>query len=308
MDIARLRYFVKIAQRRSFRRAADELHIAQPALSRQVRLLEDELGVRLLTRNARGVTPTEAGMALLYGAERLFEFSAELRARVCSMAVTPAGRLRVGVQPSFATHFLTNVIVELRREHPELHFHITEAFSARLRDLVLADQLDLAVVSGLGAHPDLSLAPLYSEEIWLTGCTGQWKPPRKRLQPSYLIGRPILASGLMKPIAERAVGAENLVVAVEVDGAGPIAELVRQGVGLYFGPPTILWNELKSGQFVSAPLEGLHMRRDLIRRKDRPESAASALFISRIMAGIRRFSTTGGSPISSLAATQEQAP
>lgn len=302
MDMARLRYFAKIAQRRSFRRAADELHIAQPALSRQVKLLEEELGVKLLTRNARGVTPTEAGLALLYGAERLFDLSAELRARVCSMAVTPTGLLRVGVQPSFATRFLTKVIIELRREHPELHFHITEAFSARLRDMVVADQLDLAVVSGLGAHPDLSLTPLYAEEIWLTGCSGQWKPPRKRLQPGYLAGRPILASNLLKPIAERAVGAQELIVAVEVDGASPIADLVREGVGLYFGPPTILWNELQSGQFVSAPMEGLHIRRDLIRRKDRPESAASVLFINRIMDGIRQFAAGSGSPIALVAA------
>ena len=297
MDTTRLRYFVAIAQRRSFRSAAHELHITQPALSRHIKLLEQELGVQLLARTARGVAATEAGLMLLHGAQRLFDFSAELRARVCSLAVTPTGLVRVGVQPAFATHFLTKVLVELQRDYPHVHFHVVEALSERLRDLILSDQIDIAVVSGLAPHPELEFTPLYVEEVWLIGSRNKWTPPRRKVQPAYLKGRPLIASSLLKPVAEEAIGPGNVTVSVEIEGSSAIGHLIKEGAGLYLGPPTLLWDQLKTGGLIGVPVETLRLRRLLIRRKDRPESAAAALFVRRITEAIASFSAMSGSPI-----------
>lgn len=297
MDLLRLRYFARVAQCRSFRRASEELFIAQPALSRQVRLLEEDLGVRLLTRNARGVVPTEAGLALLYGTERLFDQTARLRAEVCSMAVVPSGLLRVGVQPAFAARFLSNIVARLRSEHPALHFHITEAFSERLRDLVVAGEADLAVVTALEDHPDLSSTPLYTEQSWLIGAVRHWKAPTRPVHPGYLKGQPVFAAHAVKPLLKRFNGLSVQNPGVELDAASAVRSFLQAGLGLYLGPPTMLWDQLQSGQFAGVQVRGLDISRYLIRRKDRPEGAAGAVFLTQALEEARRFAALRGSPV-----------
>ena len=94
----KLRYFVAVAEELNFGRAAQRLHIAQPVLSRQIRALEDELGVRLLIRDTRGAALTEAGNQLLQDARFLLSESKALRQRL-SRAATPTRVVRVGVMP-----------------------------------------------------------------------------------------------------------------------------------------------------------------------------------------------------------------
>lgn len=297
MDLTRLRYFSTIAQRRSLRRAAEDLHIAQPALSRHVRLLEQELGVKLLSRTARGVTPTEGGLALLRASEKLFDHFSRLKAEVTSVASTPTGTIRIGVLPAFGIRFLAAAVAELREAYPELAFEITEGFSQRLQDLVLASQIDMAVLAGLGPHPDLSCTPLYTEQVWLIGSAQHWEAPQKPVEPAYLAQHPLMTSQYFKPVVERAVGRNKLHIAVQVDGANIIRELIRRGTTLYLGPPTFLWEELRSRTFTGTPVKGFTFQRELVRRKDRPETAAGMLLVQRISEELQRFSRLNGSPI-----------
>jgi LysR family nitrogen assimilation transcriptional regulator len=297
IDLTRLRYFSTIAQRRSLRRAAEDLHIAQPALSRHVRLLEQELGVKLLTRTARGVTPTEGGLALLRASEKLLDQFGRLKAEVTSIASTPTGTVRIGVLPAFGVRFLAGVVAELRETYAQLTFEITEGFSQRLQDLVLSNQIDMAVLAGLGPHPDLTCTPLYTEEVWLIGSVRYWEAPQKAVDPAYLARHPLIMSQYFKPVAERATGRNKLHVAVQVDGANTIRELIKRGTSLYLGPPTFLWDELTAGAFTGAPVKGLTFQRELVRRKDRPETAAGMLLVQRFIDELQRFARSSGSPI-----------
>ena len=90
MDLLQLRYFCKVADLRNFTRAAAALHVAQPAVTRQVQLLEDELGIQLLTRHNRGAVPTEAGNRLKAGAEAIFTLMAQVKVDVVSHGLAEA--------------------------------------------------------------------------------------------------------------------------------------------------------------------------------------------------------------------------
>ena len=101
MDLRQLKYFVQIAESGNFSRAAEILRIAQPSLSQQVKNLEEELGVELLLRHARGVTPTEMGQQLYDHARRILEEVDRVKDVVRSQSVNPSGRVAVfsSVQP-----------------------------------------------------------------------------------------------------------------------------------------------------------------------------------------------------------------
>ena len=102
MDLKQIEYFLRVAERRSFSRAAEMLDVAQPTLSRQVRLLEQELGQHLLYRNGRGVEPTEAGLRFVEHARALLALAERAREDLRSLRETPAGKVSVGLPPRIA--------------------------------------------------------------------------------------------------------------------------------------------------------------------------------------------------------------
>ena len=146
MDIRQLRYFVAVAEELHFGRAAERLHIAQPALSQQIRNLEAELGVQLLQRGGRGVTLTDPG-------ERLLEESVAVLARFDAAVATMArvrhgdvGTVRLGVFSGPARMLLPELLSELRARHPAVEV-VTQLMSARAQEAALRDGgLDVAML------------------------------------------------------------------------------------------------------------------------------------------------------------------
>lgn len=168
MDVRQLRYFVVLAEELHFGRAADKLHIAQPALSQQIKSLESELGLRLVERTSRGVVLTDAGERLLAEARSVvgrFDEAVETMRRVKHGAV---GALRVGVFPGPLRNVLPAALVELRRRLPD--FDVETRFVAtdeQLRALLEA-RLDLALLPALGrldVSPPLATRVISNEPL-----------------------------------------------------------------------------------------------------------------------------------------------
>jgi DNA-binding transcriptional LysR family regulator len=130
MDLRQLRYVVAVASRRSFTRAAEDLGIAQPALSQQVAALERELGVRLFDRTNRRVAPTQAGLALSVRAERILEDAAAAAREVGAHAGGQRGRVVVGSCRSFADFMLPKILGEFHRRYPEIEVSLDEGSAA----------------------------------------------------------------------------------------------------------------------------------------------------------------------------------
>lgn len=132
MDLRQLEYFVRVAELGSFSRAALALDVAQPALSRQVRLLEVELRQNLLTRHGRGAMPTEAGQVLLEHARGILHQIEHARDELARLRGGLAGRVTLGLPPSVARALAVPLVQAFGRQLPEAQLSITEALSASM--------------------------------------------------------------------------------------------------------------------------------------------------------------------------------
>ncbi len=170
LDGRRLQYFVTVADLGSLGRAAGALHVAQPALSRQMRLLEDEVGTTLMERTARGMTLTAAGRSYYQSAQRLLADAAAAAVRAQGAARGDAGHLSVGFSEIYAWHpGVLNALQTYRRESPEVTFTVETQLSGVIAERVLDGHLDvaLAYTGLLQADDTLQSAPWMVDEYRL---------------------------------------------------------------------------------------------------------------------------------------------
>src|SRR3954468_3622077 len=147
MELRHLRYFVAVAEELHFRRAAERLHVAQPAVSEQIRKLEDELGVRLLNRTQRSVSLTDAGAAMLDEARRVLHMADRAMAVARDTSTSAATRLRVGYLPDSLPTVVPRALQELGRTMPNVQVSLETGAARNLIEEVRAGRLDAAVVS-----------------------------------------------------------------------------------------------------------------------------------------------------------------
>ncbi|HAJ13420.1 MAG: LysR substrate-binding domain-containing protein [Hydrogenophaga sp.] len=239
MDLKQLEYFVRVAELGSFTRAAQALDVAQPALSRQVRLLEVELRQNLLLRNGRGATPTEAGKLLLAHGRGILHQVERAKEELGRVRGALAGRVAIGLPPSMARALTVPLIRLFRERLPEASLSITEGLSTTMQEWLLNGRLDIAVLYNAQPVPEIEISPLQDEELWLVeprppGLAEEPPPPPVPLatvarMPLVIPSRP---NALRMHIeAEMAALGERPTVALEIDGVSAILDLVADGAG-----------------------------------------------------------------------------
>ncbi|MBR8656228.1 LysR family transcriptional regulator [Achromobacter sp. Marseille-Q0513] len=234
MDLKQIEYFLRVAERRSFSRAAEMLDVAQPTLSRQVRLLEQELGQHLLYRNGRGVEPTEAGLRFVEHARALLALAERAREDLRSLRETPAGKVSVGLPPRIARVLTPPLVQAFRRGFPDASIAVAEGLSAQVREWLLAGRVDLALLYDPAPSPQLAYESLFREDLVLVAAAGRQPPlpPRVRVAelPRYPLVLPSLPNAI-RTLVESSCRAQGLrlTVAAEVDAVQTIVELAAQG-------------------------------------------------------------------------------
>ena len=176
MDLKQLEYFVRVAELGSFTRAAIALDVAQPALSRQVRLLEVELHQSLLTRNGRGAIPTEAGQLLLEHGRGILHQVALAREELGAARGALAGRVSIGLPPSLSRLITVPLTHAFRKALPQAQLTLTEGFSLLMLEGLRAGNLDMAVLYNPDNSPDLEVTTLHKEELVLISPRASVKP------------------------------------------------------------------------------------------------------------------------------------
>jgi LysR family transcriptional regulator, nitrogen assimilation regulatory protein len=239
MDLKQLEYFVRVAELGSFTKAALALDVAQPALSRQVRLLEVELRQNLLTRNGRGATPTEAGKLLLEHGRGILHQVERAREELGRVRGALAGRVAIGLPPSLARVMTVPLTRAFRAQLPEASLSISEGLSATMQEWLHTGRLDIAVLYNAMPAPDTEITPLMEEELLLV----QPRPPGLAEEPppppvplSEVAGMPLVIPSRPNAIrmhVETEMAALGLrpVIALEIDGVSAILDLVADGAG-----------------------------------------------------------------------------
>ncbi len=264
MDLKQLEYFVRVAEMGSFTRAAQALNVAQPALSRQVRLLEVELRQSLLLRNGRGALPTEAGKRLLehgrgilHQVERALEDMGRVRGEL-------AGHVTIGLPPSLGRVLTVPLTHAFRAALPGASLSISEGLSAQLLESVQQGRLDIAVVYDSPRHTDVELQPLLQERLVLV----QQRPPGLALDPpappiplAEVAALPLVIPSRPNAIrmqveAQMAVEGSRPNVVLEIDGVSAILDLVADGAGSALLPPYAVTRSIKPSAFVVREIAG----------------------------------------------------
>jgi LysR family cyn operon transcriptional activator len=167
MLLRHARYLVAIADHGSFTRAAAELHVSQPALSQQIRQLEEMLGARLLDRTGRIVRPTDAGRAYIDHARRaLREFEAGQRA-IHDVENLDSGALRLAFTPTFTTYLVGPLVRQFHARHPGIGISVDVLAQTEMETALSEDRIDLGVAFGTVQSDDVVARPLYEECLCL---------------------------------------------------------------------------------------------------------------------------------------------
>ena len=239
MDLRQLTYFVRVAELGSFTRAAIALRVAQPALSRQVRLLEVELRQNLLIRNGRGAVPTEAGELLLAHGRGILHQVERAREELDRMRGTLAGRVAVGLPPSIGRVLTVPLMRSFRQRMPEARLSVIENLSAAVQAQLLSGGLDIAVLYDARPTPGLDLQLLLHQPLVLVGRRPaglQEDPPPPPLSLAEVSRLPLVIPSRPNAIrmyveSEMARIGSSLQVALEIDGVSAILDLVADGAG-----------------------------------------------------------------------------
>ncbi len=167
MEMHQLAYFESVSRHLHFTRAAEELNVAQPSVSQQIRKLENELGAPLFHRMKRHVALTEAGKTFLPHARAVLQRLEEARQEVQELSGLRKGTLAVGAPPSVGTHLLPKALAAFSKQHPGIALSFREAGSRTLVSLLEEGELDLAVVIQPIRRPALEAKLLVEEELLL---------------------------------------------------------------------------------------------------------------------------------------------
>ncbi|PLX80381.1 MAG: LysR family transcriptional regulator [Desulfuromonas sp.] len=165
MDLRQIRVFVEVARQGNFTRAAERLHVAQPAVSISIRKLEDELGLTLLNRQEKQVTLTTEGETLLRHAERILEDCNAATAEMTELRGLESGEVRIGIPPMMSSYFFPRIIRQFRDRYPNLSLSVNGEGAANIQRLISKGEIDMGVIAGHRVPPELEYQHFLREEI-----------------------------------------------------------------------------------------------------------------------------------------------
>jgi LysR family nitrogen assimilation transcriptional regulator len=265
VNLKQLEYFVRVAELGSFSKAALILNIAQPALSRQVRLLETDLRAALLQRTGRGVLLTEAGKRLFDHSIGILQLMARVREDIETSRDEPAGRIVVGLPPSMGRLLTLPLVEGFRRALPKERLAIVEGLSAHLSEWISSGRVDVGLLHNPESQPSLEITPVLDEPLGLVSpaTASPAKTARPKIEAAVplagLIGYPLILperSHAIRKLVETqaALAGHKLNVALEISSVQSILELVRAGHGHAILTPTALAASGCREAFILRPL------------------------------------------------------
>lgn len=288
MDLRQLRYFKVLATLQHFGRASAALHIAQPALSRQIRLLEEELGVRLVERHVRGATPTPEGLVLLDRACFLLRYADQVKIDIADLAASPRGLVAVGLTPALAPLLFIPLADALRQRYPDIRLRLVENFAPALQDALLQGTLDVGLLSGPISSAGVSAVPLVAESLCAIGPYGDTSLGEGPVDIGQLQQVPIVLAGVPKSgvrLALEALAAQQdvaLQATMEVESIEVARRLVARGFGWTVHFAAAIREDLQAGQLRAQPIRGLELHRLIGYASARPPSRATLAVIETL--------------------------
>jgi len=290
MDTRQLAAFCAVVERESFSQAAVRLGVTQPAVSQQVRALEKRVGRQLLDRSGRRVVPTEAGLRLYHGAQRLLALEEQLLEQVAAEeGGTLRGRLEIGASTGPGANVVTLLLCEFQQRNPELTVALSVHDTQRIVELVARRELELGVVGAARRQRSVSFETFFRDEVVLV-CPPGHRFAGKAITLDELRAEPLIVmqagAGVRAVIEEELRGhgmkLRDFDVHLELGLQESVKRAVVAGYGVTFISRTAVESELAAGALAVARVQGLEPARDiaLVRSVGRAPSRVADAFLA----------------------------
>lgn len=292
MLLRHIRYLTAVVDHGSFTRAAQVLHVSQPALSQQIKELEDRLGAQLLDRSGRQVRPTDRGAVYLRYVRRIQEELDEAARAVRDVEDLSIGSLRLGVTPTVANYLIGPLVQRFRTRYPGISLSIRVASQQEeIEPALRGDELDVGI--GFGDMPveDIEATPLHNERLALVVGAGR-RPARKTIvTPAELSATPLalldasfsIRRSVDRYFAQRGMRPE---IVVEANSITVLIEIVRQTDVATILPANVAGDGLRTARFEPE----LELRpAALLQRRNAYRSAAARAFVAMALEATASF-------------------
>ena len=292
VTFSQVRGFVTVASTGSFTRAAEVLHLSQPALTTRIRQLEEALDLRLFDRNTRTVTLTDAGRELLPIFMRLVSDLEGAVVNARDHAKRANSIIRFACLPSCAATLVPDLISRFRAERPDASFVVEDAINAKVRALVREGQVDFGICAYEGDEPDLLFEDLFEDNLQAVFRPGHPIGNYDRIGVPELIRHPLILTNRgssVRDVVDQAFAASGLTAApaCETTYMSTAVALVSAGLGVAILPSTAV--EVRAPGVVARPVDDLAFRRrlGLVRRRAGSVRRIVQAFIEEIVSSTR---------------------
>jgi DNA-binding transcriptional LysR family regulator len=265
--------FCAVAEQLSFRKAAEELYLTQPAVSLQIKALEEDLGVQLFDRTGAHITLTAAGKILLDCSEHVNALLAQAEHDIAALSGEHAGQLALGASTTIAQYVLPRLLGEFRREHPRVHPTLVSGNTEHIVEAVETQRIELGFIEGPARSREVKTEPFLEDELVLIASTAHEWAERSSVSPAEIASIPLLmrerGSGtrhVIEMALERlGVKRRSLQVVMELDSTEAIKSAVEAGLGIGFVSRWAIAKDLRLGSsFRIVEIEGLRIKREFL--------------------------------------------
>jgi LysR family nitrogen assimilation transcriptional regulator len=265
MDLRQLRYFVGIVQAGSLSRAADQLSVAQSAISHHLASLESELDKQLVTRGPKGIVLTDAGTVLYRHAEAILRQVEFAKQEAMNTLTVPSGNVGVGFPTALTSLLGYDLFVQVQEAYPQIKLHLVDGKSALIRELLDNGRLDLALLFAPQPERGLACEPLLLEELFFTtalgGDTGPITLAEVVKEPLMLPG---LGSGIMQVLQE-VLTKQGLTMKTlgDIDTLDTVRRVVAAGMANSILPWSALYEDGREPRIAHRRIADAHMVRSV---------------------------------------------
>ncbi|MBL4908053.1 MAG: LysR family transcriptional regulator [Sneathiella sp.] len=269
MDLKQLSTFVQVAELGSLSKASVRLGTAQPALSRQIRMLEEELKITLFTRHGRGMVLTEIGHTLLSRATSILRQVEETRADITDQATAIRGKVVLGIPPTVGDVLATRIATRFTTNYPDVSLRIVPAFTEYLLEWLYRGEIDLAIMDAQEKPENLTVQPLLKENLFLVASKKDQLDLNKPIRFKDVAKRNLVLPGSnhsLRILVEKEAEKQklHLKVPIEADALQTLKDLARHGHAATILPYASIHEEVEEGKLTVATIIEPTLSRKLV--------------------------------------------
>ncbi len=258
LNLTHLSNFIQVVEWGSISKAALFLNVAQPALTRQIKALEDSLGVKMLRRHSWGVEPTKNGKLLLEHARRIQRECQLVSESIQLNQKNPAGNIYLGVPSAYALSLVPSLLQRMKVAYPLISIHIVEAFSGTIHEWLVTGRLDLAVLYYSKEHDMMEAQDFIDEEMIALGAKGTFGGETK-IDMTKLTDQKLIVAWRphLHRLAIESAFLNNKISfepGIEIDSMACMIELAHRGEGITILPPSAVTREIESRRIDGIPV------------------------------------------------------